>query len=70
MTPDTVHLLAQVIRHQRALATSFEKWVRTQPRSETCRELVQMIAAVRGVLDQYEQQLSKVTTEETETVRS
>lgn len=59
MTPDTIHLLAQMIRHHRALVTSFEKWVRTQPRSETCRELVQVLAVVRGVLDGYEQQLSR-----------
>lgn len=59
MTPDTIHLLAQLIRHHRALVTSFEKWVRTQPRSETCRELVQMIAVARGVLDGYEAQLSQ-----------
>ena len=59
MTPDSIHLLAQVIRHHRALVTSFEKWVRTQPRSETCRELTQMIAVARGVLDGYERQLSQ-----------
>ena len=65
MTPDTIHLLAQVIRHNRAMVTSFEKWVRTQPRSETCRELVQVIAVARGVLDGYEKQLSQyeVTTD-------
>jgi hypothetical protein len=59
VTPDTVHLLAQIIRHQRALVTSFEGWVRKQPRSDTCRELVQLIAAARFVIDGYEKQLSQ-----------
>jgi hypothetical protein len=58
VTPDTVHLLAQMIRHERARLNSVEKWVRSQPRNETCREIVQMITVGRGLLDEYEQKLS------------
>ena len=60
MTPDTVHLAAQVIRHQRALATSLEKWVQKQAPSETTRELGQLIEMFRGVLKSYESQLERV----------
>ncbi len=60
MTPDTVSLAAQVIRHQRALATSFEKWVQKQQPSQTTCELTALIQAFRSVLDSYEWQLARV----------
>lgn len=60
MTPDTVHLLAQFIRHERGLATALETWLRRQPASATCDELREVIGAFRGVLASYESQLSHV----------
>ena len=62
MTPDTVHLAANVIRHQRALATSFEKWVNKQQDPEIAlREMREMISMFRSVLDSYEWQLQRVS---------
>jgi hypothetical protein len=60
LTPDTVHMMAQVIRHQRALATSIEKWVRSPTFSRQQAEAA--IFMFRGVLDSYEAQLSQVIT--------
>jgi len=31
MEPRTVHLLAQIVRHSRAILTVFEKWLSEQP---------------------------------------
>lgn len=60
MTPDTVHLLAQLIRHSRGMATALEAWLRVQPESKTVSELREMTGAYRGVLTTYESQLSRV----------
>lgn len=60
MSPDTVHLFAQMIRHFRGATTAFEQWVSTQPPSSTRRELTVMVATVRGILSSYEKQLSEV----------
>lgn len=61
MTPDTVHFWAQVIRHQRALATSFEKWIDKQQDPQVAmRELKELIPMFRSVLDSYEWQLERV----------
>jgi hypothetical protein len=35
MTPDTIHLLAQLIRHGRAALTSLEKWLQVQAQAQT-----------------------------------
>ncbi len=59
MTPDTLHLLATMVRHARGIATSVEKWVRKQPPSPTCRELLQLVAEGRGVLTTFESQLTQ-----------
>ena len=59
MTPDTLHLLATMLRHSRGIATSVEKWVRKQPPSPTCRELLQLLAEGRGVLTSFESQLTQ-----------
>lgn len=59
MTPDTIHFVAQMIRHSRAMATSTEKWVRSQPPAPFCREMLQVLAVVRGVLENVEQQVSQ-----------
>jgi hypothetical protein len=53
-------MMAQVIRHQRALATSIEKWVRSPTFSRQQAEAA--IFMFRGVLDSYEAQLSQVIT--------
>lgn len=58
MTPDTVDFLAQLIRHQRALATSIEKWVKSPTFSKD--EAQAAVVMLRGVLDSYEAQLSRV----------
>jgi len=63
LTPDTVHFVAQMIRHNRAMATSFEKWVRKQPASPACREMLQVLAVYRGVLMTVEEQVSKFETD-------
>ena len=64
MTPDTVHFVAQMIRHHRAQATSFEKWVRKQPASPACREMLQVLAVYRGVLSNVEAQIEKFDVEQ------
>ena len=66
MTPDTIHFVAQMVRHNRAMATSFEKWVRKQPMSPACREMVQVLAVYRGVMTTMEAQLGKLDVEPVE----
>jgi hypothetical protein len=61
MNPHSVHLLAQFIRHQRAMATSVEKWVKSPGFSR--EEALTLVFVFRGVLDSYEAQLSKVKTD-------
>jgi hypothetical protein len=63
MTPDTVHLFAQLIRHLRGATTAFEQWTNQQPPSSTRRELTVIVATVRGILSSYEKQLSEVETD-------
>ena len=60
MTPDTVHLVAQLIRHQRALMTSIEKWVSKQEPCRTTLELLAVTGMQRQILDSFEWQLSRV----------
>lgn len=59
MTPDTVTLVAQLIRHNKAMATSLETWVRKHPESQACREMVEMLTVYRGVLTTLEYQVSQ-----------
>lgn len=59
MSPDTIHFVAQMVRHNRAMATSFEKWVRKQPPSPACREMIQVLAVYRGVMTNVEAQIAK-----------
>lgn len=63
MTPDTIHFVAQMVRHNRAMATSFEKWVRKQPPSQACREMIQVLAVYRGVMTDVENTISKFEVE-------
>lgn len=58
MNPDTVHLLAQLIRHNRGIVTAFEKWIHSQPDSVAGDELLQVLAVQRSVLSICETQLS------------
>lgn len=59
MRPASVHLVAQLIRHDRAKWTSMEKWNNAQPPSEATEELAGVIRVMREVLDSYEAQLLK-----------
>ena len=58
VTPETVHFIAQVIRHQRGLATAAERWVRSADFSRD--EALDAIFTFRRVLNSYEAQLSQV----------
>ena len=60
MTPDTVHFIAQMIRHNRAQITTFEKWLRTQRHSSTCRELFRVLDVWRNGLNAAERELEGV----------
>jgi hypothetical protein len=62
VTPYTVHLVAQFIRHQRAMATSMEKWIASPG---FCREDARdAVGYFRKVLDAYERSLQGVVTTE------
>lgn len=56
MTPFTVHLVAQFIRHQRAMATSLDKWVLSPGFSQS--EAREAIGYFRKVLEAYERSLT------------
>lgn len=60
MTPYTVHLIAQFIRHQRALATSVEKWIESPGFSKS--DAREAVSRFRRVLDAYERSLTGVIT--------
>ena len=60
MTPYTVHLAAQVIRHHRALATSLEKWIASP--GFTRSDAREAVAILRKVLDAYERSLAGAVT--------
>lgn len=60
VTPDTVHLIAQLIRHQRGMMTAIEKWIAKQEPCRTNLELSCVTGIMREVLDDYEAQLSAV----------
>ena len=68
MTPETVHFIAQVIRHQRGLATAAERWVKSADFSRD--EALDAIYTFRRVLDSYEAQLSQVEIRVEDTVTS
>jgi hypothetical protein len=68
VTPETVHFIAQVIRHQRGLATAAERWVRSDQFSRD--EALDAIYTFRRVLNSYEAQLSQVEISSEEVMRS
>jgi hypothetical protein len=57
MTPDTVHAIAQWIRHSRGLLTTLEKWLARTPPEAQAQELAEMIAVARGAFAQIEMRL-------------
>lgn len=59
MTPQTVHRIAQQIRHFRALLTVQETWAQHQEKSATRDELFREINFWRGVLKSAEHQLAQ-----------
>jgi hypothetical protein len=62
MTPDTVHFLAQLIRHQRGILTAFEKWAKTPSFGRD--DVLDVVYTYRRLIDSYEAQLSKVVTDD------
>jgi hypothetical protein len=67
MTPDTLHLIASLVRHGRGIATSIEKWIRKQEPSPAMREGLQLVAVARGVLTNLEGQIVQFDLTVTET---
>ncbi len=58
MTPQTVHQIAQEIRHFRALLTAQEQWAQQQPRTESIKEAFRRITFWRERLKDAERELS------------
>jgi hypothetical protein len=67
VTPDTLHLIASLVRHGRGIATSIEKWIRTQEPAPAMREGLQLVAVARGVLTSLEGQIAQFHCTVTET---
>jgi hypothetical protein len=63
LTPETVHFLAQFIRHQRALMTSLERWAKSP--GFTQQEILAATWMIRGVLERYEKDLGRVSVDTT-----
>jgi hypothetical protein len=63
VTPDTVHLLAQLIRHRRALLKVWEKWACKQEPCQMQREFLRIIEAERGELLDEEKRVSELEVE-------
>ena len=59
MSPHTVHLIAQEIRHIRAMLTVHETWAQQQERSETVSETFRRINFWRSILKVAEDRLSR-----------
>jgi hypothetical protein len=57
VTPDTVHLIALLIRHRRGECTAIEKWLEKQPENDTVQELRDATRTYRDVLDLVEGRL-------------
>lgn len=58
MQPETVHLIAQLIRHERGTLTAIERWVKAQESSTALAELQQVLEARRSMLLICERQLA------------
>lgn len=58
VNPPTIHFMAQMIRHQRAIATSAEKWIQSPAFSQ--QEALDAVGYFRKVLDAYERSLGNI----------
>lgn len=58
MQPETVHLIAQLIRHERGTLTAIERWVKAQTQSEALEELRQVLETRRSMLLICERQIA------------
>lgn len=73
MTPETVRLIGQEIRHRRGILTAEERWARALGAGSGQREALARIEFWRGLLTHAERRLASVTVEDppsTETRRS
>lgn len=50
MRPQTVHFVAQLVRHTRGLVTTTEKWVAQTPPEAFATECAEVIGLIRGTL--------------------
>lgn len=60
MNPHTIHLIAQFIRYQRGMLTSFERWASKQEPSQVTNELRGATGLMRAVLVGYEDEISRL----------
>lgn len=58
MTPETVHLVCQRIRNERADLTAEEKWLQAQPDSPTKVEGFKMVNFWRRLYDEAERRVA------------
>lgn len=63
MKPQTVHLAAQLLRHQRGTLTAIEKWIGSQEPAPALDDLREVIALNRRMLAAYERALIGVEVE-------
>jgi hypothetical protein len=59
LTPESVHAVAQHIRHFRELLGAEERWLRSQARHEMISERFRIINFWRSVLNHAEHKLSR-----------
>ena len=55
-----MHLVVNLIRHQKGIYTSIEKWIAKQEPCRTNLELSAAVGLMREVLDEYETELCRV----------
>lgn len=60
MTPDTVHRIAQKIRHERALLTTEETWAQKMEKSDARDETFRYITFMRRVWKSAEHLLAQL----------
>lgn len=58
MQPETVHLIAQLIRHERGICTAMERWIKAQAESEPLRDLQLVLETRRSMLLICERQIA------------
>jgi len=57
MRPQTVHFLAQLVRHSRGLVTTTEKWVAQTPPEAFAEEATAVVVQLRTALTSLERSL-------------